>query len=204
MSIASEITRITSLRNRMRRHLADLGLCKADGDLDDCAVAVVGITGTKTITSIGQEDVAGYQYAAVDSTDLKSVNIRSGITILGVTGTMKEGATEYFISATESASRSITFDVPSGLDIYSDWNIAFSLASSSSGSGTAVSVIGDWTTKGLSIQSDFVYLANSVPTIGVDWHFSLSYGQKDTFILTYTGSDAKFMFNGTYSGRICQ
>lgn len=88
MSIATQISRLQGLRNRIVTKLTALGLLSGNGnDLEDCTNAVEAIGGTKAITDTSQTDVASYQYAQVTDANLRSGNIVSGITILGVTGT---------------------------------------------------------------------------------------------------------------------
>lgn len=88
MSIATQISRLQGLRNRIVTKLTSLGLLSGSGnDLEDCTNAVEAIGGTKAITDTSQTDVASYQYAQVTDANLRSGNIVSGITILGVTGT---------------------------------------------------------------------------------------------------------------------
>lgn len=88
MSIATQISRLQGLRNRIVTKLTSLGLLSGSGnDLEDCTNAVEAIGGTKAITNTSQTDVASYQYAQVTDSNLRSGNIVSGITILGVTGT---------------------------------------------------------------------------------------------------------------------
>lgn len=88
MSIATQISRLQGLRNRIVTKLTALGLLSGSGnDLEDCTNAVEAIGGTKAITDTSQTDVASYQYAQVTDANLHSGNIVSGITILGVTGT---------------------------------------------------------------------------------------------------------------------
>lgn len=93
MSIATEITRITGLRNRIRLKLISLGLMSAqprsgDNDLEDCADVIDGIGGTQAITSkFVLYNVAGKQHAQIQDAQLIAQNIAEGVTILGVTGT---------------------------------------------------------------------------------------------------------------------
>lgn len=88
MSIATQISRLQGLRDRIVTKLTSLGLLSGSGnDLEDCTNAVEAIGGTKAITNTSQTDVASYQYAQVTDSNLRSGNIVSGITILGVTGT---------------------------------------------------------------------------------------------------------------------
>lgn len=91
MTIASEISRITGLRNRIRTKLVSLGLLqggdRALNDLAACTTAIEGIGGTKNMTNTATQDVAGYQYAKVSDSNLIPGNIVSGVSILGVVGT---------------------------------------------------------------------------------------------------------------------
>jgi hypothetical protein len=96
MSVASEIARLTGLKNRLKTKLKNLGLLTdiprggeviIGDDLSACTQAVESISGTKSMTNTSQQDVAGYQYAQVQDANLISSNIAQGVTILGVTGT---------------------------------------------------------------------------------------------------------------------
>lgn len=93
MSVATQISRITGLRNRIRTKLISLGLLSptpqrsGGNDLEDCTDAIEGITGTQAITSTAIYDVAGKQYAQVSDANLIAQNIAEGVTILGVAGT---------------------------------------------------------------------------------------------------------------------
>ena len=97
MSVASELTRIYGLRNRLKTKLKNLGLLSENprgggavivgNDLSACTQAVEGISGTKSMTNTSQQDVAGYQYAQVQDANLIPSNIAENVTILGVTGT---------------------------------------------------------------------------------------------------------------------
>ena len=92
MSVYSEITRITGLRNRIRNKLINLGLMSAsqrtgDNDLEDCTDTIEDIGGTQSITTTQQYNVADKQYAQVSDSNLVSQNIAEGVTILGITGT---------------------------------------------------------------------------------------------------------------------
>lgn len=89
MSIATQISRLIGLRNRLRTKLTALGLVSSrNPDLEDCTDAVESITGTQAITDASvQYDVAGKQYAQVSDNNLVPSNIVSGVTILGVVGT---------------------------------------------------------------------------------------------------------------------
>lgn len=95
MSVATEISRLTGLRNRIKTKLISLGLLSetprggvviVGDDLDACTRAVENISGTRAITNTSQVDVAGYQYAEVSDQNLIAGNIKDGVTILGVTG----------------------------------------------------------------------------------------------------------------------
>lgn len=49
MSIATEITRITTARNTIRTKLTELGMVSAAADIDDCALAVDGIARAQSL-----------------------------------------------------------------------------------------------------------------------------------------------------------
>lgn len=51
MSIATEITRITTARNTIRTKLTELGMVSAAADIDDCALAVDGIANRGAISA---------------------------------------------------------------------------------------------------------------------------------------------------------
>lgn len=55
MSIATEITRITTARNTIRTKLTELGMVSATADIDDCALAVDGIANRGAISAQVQE-----------------------------------------------------------------------------------------------------------------------------------------------------
>lgn len=55
MSIATEITRITTARNTIRTKLTELGMVSAAADIDDCALAVDGIANRGAISAQVQE-----------------------------------------------------------------------------------------------------------------------------------------------------
>lgn len=101
MSIASQITRITNLRNNIKAKLIRLGLLQESvgpeptrsitvgDDLAACNTAIQSINETTPcwITDTQQTNVAEYKYAQVRDSDLIQSNIKDGVTILGVTGT---------------------------------------------------------------------------------------------------------------------
>lgn len=91
MTIASEISRITGLRNRIRTKLVSLGLLqggdRALNDLAACTTAIEGIGGTQNITTLNTYDVAAKDKAKVVDSNLVPGNIVSGVSILGVVGT---------------------------------------------------------------------------------------------------------------------
>lgn len=90
MSIATQLSRILGLRNRISTKLVSLGLVSAQADgnpLADCTTAIESIGGTKNMTNTATQDVAGYQYAKVSDSNLIPGNIVSGVSILGVVGT---------------------------------------------------------------------------------------------------------------------
>lgn len=89
MTIATQLNRIIGLRNRLRTKINNLGL---DNDpelmLDDCVATIEGIGGTQTITDTTVYNVAKKQYAQVQDSDLVGSNIKRGVNILGVNGTL--------------------------------------------------------------------------------------------------------------------
>ena len=100
MSIQTEITRLQGLRNALRTKLVALGLATSSADLEDCVTAVEGVenrgAATGTIaTADGEYTIqAGYYNGGgkvtIDATEKGKItagNIKSGVSILGVTGT---------------------------------------------------------------------------------------------------------------------
>lgn len=100
MSIQTEITRLQGLRNALRTKLVALGLATSSADLEDCVTAVEGVenrgAATGTIaTANGEYTIqAGYHNGngkvSIDATERGKItagNIKSGVSILGVTGT---------------------------------------------------------------------------------------------------------------------
>lgn len=74
MSIASEISRLTGLRNSIRTKLISLGLIASrnrdNADLEDCKDAIESINEYTPylMTQAGIQDVAGFKYAQIDQT----------------------------------------------------------------------------------------------------------------------------------------
>ena len=99
MSIAAEITRIQGLRDDLREKLVALGLADSSGKLEDCVEAVQGIadngavSGNIAAVATPYTVPAGYhngqgkvQIAAAEQAKIIAENIKSGVTLLGVTG----------------------------------------------------------------------------------------------------------------------
>lgn len=99
MSIAAEITRIQGLRDDLREKLVALGLADSSGKLEDCVEAVQGIadngavSGNIAAAATPYTVPAGYhngqgkvQIAAAEQAKIIAENIKSGVTLLGVTG----------------------------------------------------------------------------------------------------------------------
>lgn len=123
MSISSEISRITSLRNRIRTKLINLGLLtpnqggggggnnsKSSGstnDLEDCTDAIESINETTPylLSSTGAKNVAGYKYAQVDTTVFEpigssgSINPNAQNAYIGSFGGISTSAPSGFVSA---------------------------------------------------------------------------------------------------------
>lgn len=96
MSIASEISRIVSLRNEIRTKLISLGvLSDSSADLGAIRTGINGISGKSSETfTPGATDqtiapgsyLTGAQTIKGDA-NLIAANIRAGVTIFGITGT---------------------------------------------------------------------------------------------------------------------
>lgn len=99
MSIATEVTRIQGLRDDLRTKLVGMGLAESADKLEDCVTAVEGIADNGAVqgnisTAAQQYAVpAGYhngqgkvQIAAAEQAKIIAGNIKSGVTILGVSG----------------------------------------------------------------------------------------------------------------------
>lgn len=101
MSIATEITRLQTLRNNLRTKLVSMLGVSSSADLEDCVTAVEGIAekgaANAQITAVTQEVAIekGYHNGAgkikIDSTEQEKIipgNIKAGVSVLGVTGTL--------------------------------------------------------------------------------------------------------------------
>lgn len=99
MSIATEISRIQGLRDDLRTKLVGMNLASSGDDLEACVTAVEGIADngavSGNISAVAQQYTipAGYhngqgkvQIAAAEQAKIVEGNIKSGVTILGVTG----------------------------------------------------------------------------------------------------------------------
>ena len=99
MSIATEVTRIQGLRDDLRTKLVGMGLADSADKLEDCVGAVEAIqdlgavSGNITEVAAPYTVPAGYhngqgkvQIAAAEQAKIIQGNIKSGGTILGVTG----------------------------------------------------------------------------------------------------------------------
>ena len=100
MSIQTEITRLQGLRSTLRAKLVTLGIVQSNADLEDCVTAVDSVEHRGAVTgSIATKTSeymvpAGYHngegkvsIAITEQAKLVEGNIKSGITVLGVTGT---------------------------------------------------------------------------------------------------------------------
>lgn len=99
MSIATEVSRIQRLRDNLRTKLVALGLAQSSDKLEDCVEAVENIADngavSGNISTVSQRYTvpAGYhngqggvQIASAEQAKIIQENIKSGVTILGVTG----------------------------------------------------------------------------------------------------------------------
>lgn len=99
MSIATEVSRIQGLRDNLRTKLVALGLAQSSDKLEDCVEAVENIADngavSGNISTVAQRYTvpAGYhngqggvQIASTEQAKIIQGNIKSGVTILGVTG----------------------------------------------------------------------------------------------------------------------
>lgn len=99
MSIATEVSRIQGLRDNLRTKLVALGLAQSSDKLEDCVEAVENIEDngavSGNISTVAQRYTvpAGYhngkggvQIASAEQAKIIQGNIKSGVTILGVTG----------------------------------------------------------------------------------------------------------------------
>ena len=99
MSIATEVSRIQGLRDNLRTKLVALGLAQSSDKLEDCVESVENIADngavSGNISTVAQRYTvpAGYhngqggvQIASAEQAKIIQGNIKSGVTILGVTG----------------------------------------------------------------------------------------------------------------------
>ena len=101
MSVATEVSRIQGLRDDLRTKLVGMGLAESSDKLEDCVDAVEAIADNGAVQ--GNIAAAAQQYAvpasyhngqgkvqiaAAEQAKIIQGNIKSGVTILGVTGNM--------------------------------------------------------------------------------------------------------------------
>lgn len=116
MSIATQISRILGLRNRLRAKINSLGIDNdTELDLDGCVAAVEFIGGTQQMTeAFTYYDVAAKQYAIVSDSALTASNIVSGATILGVAGTAHDKNVTMGEVKAERGTTVVEIDGPGG------------------------------------------------------------------------------------------
>ena len=115
MSIATEITRISTLRNRIRQKLVTLGLVSSSSDLEDCADAIETITAnTSSDLSVSGATVtapAGY-YANAASTSVSTVtHANPTVTVNSSTGLITASHTQsagYVSAGTTTGTSQLT------------------------------------------------------------------------------------------------
>ena len=100
MSIATEISRLTTLRDNIRTKLIALGVFNnSSADLEDCYDAINGITAKSATTytpTTSDQTISSGQYLSGAQTvkgdaNLVAANIASGVSIFGVTGSHTGG-----------------------------------------------------------------------------------------------------------------
>ena len=96
MSIRTEIDRIRQSKTNIISSIEAKGVSvPADASIDDLSALVQAIeigtkpTGNINITNMNTVDVTNYATAKVVDSDLIASNIKSGVNILGVTGTLE-------------------------------------------------------------------------------------------------------------------
>lgn len=119
MSIQTEITRLQGLKSDLRTKLVGLKLADSSASLQTCVTAVNGITDNGAVTGTISKSTVDYtipkgyhngsgkvQIASSEKTKLVPGNIKSGVIILGVTGSYAgEGVSlqEKSVTPTKSA-----------------------------------------------------------------------------------------------------
>ena len=117
MSIATQISRLTTLRNNIRTKLINLGIISdSSADLEDCYTAINGITGRSSsdLTASGATVTApaGY-YASAASKAVASGSATTPATTITSQPTISVSASG-LITATNSKSQSVTPTVSAG------------------------------------------------------------------------------------------
>ena len=125
MSVQTEITRLQGLKTRQRTKLVGLGLAQSSDNLEQLTEAVEGIADNGAVSGTISEKAGAYtvpkgyhngsgtvQIASAEQEKIVAGNIRSGVSILGVTGTYTgEGTKLQEKSATPTKSeQEITAD----------------------------------------------------------------------------------------------
>lgn len=125
MSVQTEITRLQGLKTRQRTKLVGLGLAQSSDNLEQLTKAIEGIQDNGAVSGTISEKAGKYtvpkgyhngsgtaQIASAEQEKIVAGNIRSGVSILGVTGTYTgEGTKLQEKSATPTKSeQEITAD----------------------------------------------------------------------------------------------
>lgn len=137
MSVATQISRLQGLRDRIKVKLSSLGIGSGVTDLEDCTDAIESIGGTQLITDTTTVDVAGKQYARVDDANLSPSNIKDGVTIMGVTGTLDAWNVYALTVNSTTDTIEIPFDfVPTDSDYAKNFYMSLMLYFDGTGGGT--------------------------------------------------------------------
>lgn len=149
-SIASEITRIQGLRDRLRTKLVSLGLVGALADLEDCTEAVEGIASVaETEYSVKSQDVSDVTSVSF-ATSTHPVSVNGDIAIVVGSGASKPSGTVVTLRRISGVWSGISVAPGSGRDTVDVKAIAASdIGIYATTTGVTVTVSGGQTFKGV-------------------------------------------------------